>query len=75
MSQASVEQILGRLLTDGVFRQRFLTGRLETELARYSLTETELRALQASRSALRSEQLESLELLIDPSICRATIQS
>ena len=73
MSQAAVEQILGRLLTDKGFRERFFFTRADTPLSQYPLSDTERRALTVSRSTLPLEQLEQLELLLDPAICRAEL--
>jgi hypothetical protein len=73
MSQTAVEQILGRLLTDGGFRERFFSTQMNTPLSQYPLSDTEKRALNAARLTLQPEQLEQLELLLDPAICRAEL--
>jgi hypothetical protein len=74
MSQAAVEQILGRLMTDEAFRNLFFTGEASLILGRYPLTETERNALLHSRSTLRKDQFELQEMLLDAGICRARLE-
>ncbi len=73
MSQVAVEQILGRLLTDAEFREKFFGEPLHSALENYPLSDTERRALAVSRAALRKDQLELQEMLLEPAICRARL--
>ena len=73
MSQTAVEQILGRLLTDGGFRERFFSTPMRAPFSQYPLSDTEKLALTSARLTLRPEQLGQLELLLDPAICRAEL--
>ena len=70
MSQAAVEQILGRLMTDERFRNLFFSGEASLLLTRYPLSETERSALLHSRSTLRQDQFDLQEMpsqvLFDP---------
>ena len=73
MSQIAVEQLLGRLLTDPDFRQRFFSSQLESLLTRYALSDSERQALVRTRTALSRDQFERQEALLDPAICRAPL--
>jgi hypothetical protein len=73
MSQVAVEQILGRLLTDAGFREKFFGEPLNSALENYPLSDTERRALAVSRASLRKDQFELQEQLIEPAICRARL--
>ena len=75
MSQAAVEQILGRLLTDADFREGFFSGAAEAILHQYALSESEQRALHTARTALHKLDFALQESRLDPSICRAEIRS
>jgi hypothetical protein len=74
MSQAAVEQVLGRLLTDSEFREAFFSGPAGSILQMYPLTEAEWSALWHSRNALRKKDFERQGLSLDPSICRAPLR-
>jgi hypothetical protein len=74
MSQAAVEQILGRLMTDASFRDLFFAGRIEELQNRYALTGAEIQALTRSRATLHREQFEDEEAALDDAICRATVK-
>ena len=74
MTQRSVEQVVGRLLTDEDFRQRFLESpdRVLDAIREEGLDLTEL-----ERSVLCSidpRDLTSLACLVDPRICRASLR-
>lgn len=73
MSQAAVEQILGRLLTDAQFRDRFFAERNESQLSIYALSDGERRALLNSRSCLSKIDFERQESCLDDAICRARL--
>src|SRR3989449_11055176 len=67
MSQQAVERTLGKVLTDGSFRERFLTApRVAALQAGLQLSDIELAAL----SGLSRAALSSFSASLDPRICR-----
>ena len=73
MSQAAVEQVLGRLLTDPQFRERFFAG-FAPLLHRYPLSDSEREALMEARYRLVEDSLESQGNRLNPYICRADLR-
>lgn len=66
MAQDTVERILGRILTDATFRQRFFT-RTSDSLLRMDLLEHERESLRRIDRSL----IEQLSDTLDPRIVRA----
>jgi hypothetical protein len=76
MSQAHVEQIIGRLATDERWRSRFRRGRADAidalaAAAGFEITTTERRALLA----LPPESLDQFAGTIDPKLQRLAVPS
>lgn len=74
VSQAAVEQVLGRLLTDAAFRERFFTQAAPELLRHFALSGEETDALLKSRRALVKELLARQGACLDPGICRADLR-
>lgn len=70
MSQQSVESILGRLITDADFRDRFLAeSAFVCREHSFDLTPTELSALLS----IETRALQSMMATLDPRIVRAVV--
>lgn len=75
MSQAAVEEVLGRLLTDPAFRGQFYAGECDDALRRYPLTAREVDGLKASRLILERHVVRRVASGLDPAICRADLRA
>jgi hypothetical protein len=72
MSQAAVERILGKLVTDENFRARFLTDPIGTSFAAgLVLSRAELDAL----SRVPAEALRAFSASLDDRICRLPLEA
>jgi hypothetical protein len=70
MSQAAVERALGKLVTDGAFRDRFFRSPAAASFAAgLELSQAEVEAL----SSLPVEAIESFSAHLDARICRAGV--
>jgi hypothetical protein len=69
VTQETVERILGRLLTDARFRQRFFAERRD-RLRRFDLLEHERESLSKLESAPIPSLVEMLAERLDPRIVR-----